>query len=45
MAKHDLSVHHFQRKILDFCEVRIAPSASKRVQESIRLYLIRLVIH
>ncbi|MCF1467590.1 hypothetical protein FS764_11800 [Agrobacterium vitis] len=45
MAKHDLSNHHFQQKISDFCEVRIAPIASKRVLESIRPYLIRLVIH
>lgn len=44
MAKHDLSIHHFQRKISDFCEVRIAPIASKRVLDSIRPYLIGLVI-
>ncbi|MFN7026080.1 MAG: hypothetical protein ACK4QP_16525, partial [Pseudorhizobium sp.] len=45
MATHDLSIHHFQRKISDFCEVRIAPIASQRVLESIRPYLIGLVIH
>ncbi|MBB4008094.1 hypothetical protein GGQ71_002374 [Rhizobium taibaishanense] len=45
MAKHDLSSHHFQQKISTFCEVRIAPVASKRVVESIRPYLIGLVIH
>ncbi|MCF1464146.1 hypothetical protein FS800_22055 [Agrobacterium vitis] len=45
MTKHDLSTHHFQRKILDFCEVRIAPIASQRVLESIRPYLVGLVIH
>lgn len=45
MAKHDRSSHHFQQKISDFCEVRIAPVASKRVLESIRPYLIGLVIH
>ena len=45
MAKHDLSTHHFQRKISDFCEVRIAPVASKRVLDNIRPYLIGLVIH
>ncbi|MEN3148482.1 hypothetical protein ABCW43_14305 [Neorhizobium sp. IRAMC:178] len=45
MAKHDISSHHFQQKISDFCEVRIAPIASKRVLESIRPYLIGLVIH
>ncbi|MGV2186623.1 hypothetical protein [Rhizobium rhizogenes] len=45
MAKHDLSTHHFQRKISDFCEARIAPIASKRMLESIRPYLMGLVIH
>ncbi|MDQ0323012.1 hypothetical protein QO002_005218 [Pararhizobium capsulatum DSM 1112] len=45
MAKHDLSIHHFQQKISDFCEVRIAPIAPKRVLENIRPYLIGLVIH
>lgn len=45
MTKHDLSTHHFQRKIADFCEVRIAPIASHRVLESIRPYLVGLVIH
>lgn len=45
MAKQDLSSHHFQQKISNFCEVRIAPIASKRVLGSIRPYLIRLVIH
>lgn len=45
MTKHDLSIHHFQRKISDFCEVRIAPIASQRVLESIRPYLVGLVIH
>lgn len=45
MTKHDLSTHHFQRKISDFCEVRIAPIASQRVLESIRPYLVGLVVH
>jgi hypothetical protein len=45
MTKHGLSTHHFQRKISDFCEVRIAPIASQRVLESIRPYLIGFVIH
>ena len=45
MVKYDLSSHHFQRKISDFCQGRIAPTASKRVLESIRPYLIGLVIH
>lgn len=42
MAKHDLSSHHFQRKISDFCEVRIAPIASKRMLQSTRTFLIGL---
>ncbi|MGN7295544.1 hypothetical protein [Rhizobium sp. SAFR-030] len=45
MAKHDLSSHHFQRKISDFCEVRIAPLASKRMLQSINTFLVGLVIH
>ncbi len=45
MATNDLSTHHFQRKISDFCEVRIAPVASQRVLDSIRPYLIGLVVH
>jgi integrase len=45
MATPDLSIHHFQRKISVFCEVRIAPIASQRVLESVRPYLIGLVIH
>jgi len=36
MSKHDLSSRHFQRKILEFCEVRIAPISSTRVLENIR---------
>ena len=45
MTKHDLSTHHFQRKISDFREVRIALVASQRVLESIQPYLIGLVVH
>jgi hypothetical protein len=45
MPKEDLSSRHFQRKISEFCEVRIAPIASKRVLESIRPYLISLIIY
>jgi hypothetical protein len=45
MAKHDLSSRHFQRKISEFCEVRIAPISSKRVLENVRPYLISLIIY
>ncbi|SCX35954.1 hypothetical protein DSM25559_5227 [Agrobacterium rosae] len=31
MTKHDLSSRHFQRKISEFCELRFAPIASRRV--------------
>jgi hypothetical protein len=40
MPEHDLSSHHFQRKISEFCKVRIAPISSKRVLENVRPYLI-----
>ncbi|MGO4566917.1 hypothetical protein AB4Z52_17985 [Rhizobium sp. 2YAF20] len=45
MSKQDLSSRHFQRKMLEFCEVRIAPVAPKRVLENIRPYLINLIIY
>ncbi len=45
MPKHDLSSRHFQRKISQFCEVRIAPISSKRVLENLRPYLISLIIY
>jgi hypothetical protein len=45
MTKHDLSVRHFQRKISEFCELRIAPTASRRVLENIRPYLMSLIIY
>ena len=45
MSKRDLSSHHFQRKISEFCEVRIAPVASKPALENIRTFFISLVIH
>lgn len=44
MPTHDLSSRHFQRKISEFCEVRIAPIFSKRVLENVRPYLISLII-
>lgn len=45
MTKHDLSSRHFQRKISKFCELRIAPVASRRVFENIRPYLASLIIY
>ena len=45
MPNHDLSSHHFQQKISEFCEVRIAPIVSKRVLENIRPYLKSLIIY
>ncbi|WP_206427942.1 hypothetical protein [Rhizobium sp. CIAT894] len=45
MTKQDISSRHFQRKISDFCELRIAPIASKRVLENVRPFLISLIIY
>ncbi|WP_418137871.1 hypothetical protein [Agrobacterium sp. El2ro-1b] len=45
MTKHDLSSRHFQRKISEFCELRIAPITSKRALENIRPFLISLIIY
>ncbi|MFA7416528.1 MAG: hypothetical protein WC048_18820 [Rhizobium sp.] len=45
MPKQDLSSRHFQRKISEFCEVRIAPIAPKRVVENVLPYLISLIIY
>jgi hypothetical protein len=45
MTKHNLLSHHFQRKISEFCELRIAPIASRRVLENIRPYLASLIIY
>jgi len=44
MTKKDLSSRHFQRKISEFCELRIAPIASRRVVDSIRPYIVSLII-
>jgi len=38
MPNHDLSSRHFQRKISEFCEMRIGSAASKRVLENVRPY-------
>ncbi len=43
MTKNDISSRHFQRKISEFWELRIAPIASWRVMENIRPYLISLI--
>ena len=45
MPKPDLSSFRFQRKISEFCEVRIAPIVSQRALENIRPYLISLIIY
>ncbi|MBP2238687.1 hypothetical protein J2Z31_005228 [Sinorhizobium kostiense] len=45
MRNQSTSSLHFQRKISEFCNVRIAPVASKRALENIRPYLISLIIH
>lgn len=45
MTKKDLSSRHFQRKISEFCELRIAPITSKRVLENVRPYLLGLIIY
>ncbi len=44
MTKHDISSRHFQRKISEFCELRIAPIASRRALENIRPYLASLIV-
>jgi hypothetical protein len=45
MPNHDLSSRHFQRKISEFCEVRIAPICSKPELENFHSYLISLIIY
>lgn len=45
MTKNDLSSRHFLRKISEFCELRIAPIASKRVLENVQPYLLSLIIN
>jgi hypothetical protein len=35
----------FQLRISEFCELRIAPIASRRVLENIRPYLVSLIIN
>ncbi|MEY9584275.1 hypothetical protein [Sinorhizobium fredii] len=45
MRNQSTSSLHFQRKISEFCNVRVAPVASKRALENIRPYLISLIIN
>lgn len=45
MSKPDLSSRHFQSKISKFCELRIAPIASKRSLSNIEAYLVKLIAH
>lgn len=45
MKTQTTSSLHFQRKISDFCDVRIAPIVSRRALENIRPYLTSLVIY
>ncbi len=45
MTKNEISSRHFQRKISEFCELRIAPIASKRVLENVRPYLLSLIFY
>ncbi len=45
MNKNDLSSRHFQRKISQFCELRIAPIVYRRVLEKIHPFLVSLIIY
>ncbi|WP_413228991.1 hypothetical protein [Agrobacterium larrymoorei] len=44
MTKHGISSRHCQRKISEFCELRIAPIASWQALENIRPYLASLIV-
>lgn len=44
MTRQDFRSRHFQQKILEFCELRISPIASRRALDNIRPYLINLII-
>lgn len=44
MNKQPASSHHFQRKISEFCQVRIATIVSKHAFENIRSYVISLIL-
>ncbi|WP_410176692.1 hypothetical protein [Sinorhizobium medicae] len=45
MRKQSTSSLHFQRKISEFCNIRVAPFASNRALENIRPYLTSLIIY
>lgn len=45
MNKQPASSHHFQRKISEFCQVRISPLVSGRELQNIRSYLTTLILH
>lgn len=45
MNKQSASSLHFQRKISEFCQVRISPIVSRHEFENIRSYLINLILY
>ncbi|WP_141679575.1 hypothetical protein [Ensifer adhaerens] len=45
MKTQSASSLHFQRKISDFCDVRIAPLVSRRTLENIKPYLSSLILY
>lgn len=45
MNKQSASSFHFQRKISEFCQVRISPILSGQEFENIRSYLASLILH
>ncbi|MCW5712263.1 hypothetical protein [Shinella sp.] len=45
MNKQSASSLHFQRKISEFCHLRIAPVVSKRAFDNIHPYLVSLIIY
>lgn len=45
MKTESASSLHFQRKISDFCDVRISPLVSRRALENIKPYLSSLILY
>lgn len=45
MKTQSASSLHFQRKISDFCDVRVAPLVSRRTLENIKPYLSSLILY
>lgn len=45
MNKQSASSFHFQRKISEFCQVRVSPILSGREFENIRSYLASLILY